>query len=229
MLDLPRLGCLNVHASLLPRWRGADPIRAAILAGDDVTGITLMVMDAGLDTGPILAQRPLSIDPADTGESLESRLAGLGATLLAETVPAWIGGRITPRAQDDRGATLTRPLRRDDGVLDWTRDATLLARQVRAYHPWPGTSTLWDGRLLKVLEARAVEGRESPGVVVAEHTAREVAAHARVAGPVVAVGTGAGLLAITRLQLAGSRAMMAAAFLAGHARALYGATLGVVA
>jgi methionyl-tRNA formyltransferase len=228
VLALPRFGCLNVHASLLPRWRGADPVRAAILAGDEVSGVTIIRMDEGLDTGAILSQRTVPIDAADTGGSLEIKLARVGADLLAGTLPAWVGGRITPRPQDERDATLTRPLRREDGILDWRRDAVLLARQVRAYHPWPGTATTWNGRLLKVLAAHVGPGSAPPGAVLSEGEARAALARAGLSEPAVVVGTGSGLLLITRLQLEGKRQMSAGEFLAGY-RALHGASLGAAA
>lgn len=119
VLDLPPHGCINVHASLLPRWRGAAPVQAAILAGDQVTGSTIMRMDPGMDTGPILAQAALTIAPRDTGGTLTARLAQQGADLLAETLPRWLAGEITPRPQDASLATLCRPLRKEQGVIDW--------------------------------------------------------------------------------------------------------------
>jgi methionyl-tRNA formyltransferase len=157
VLALPRHGCLNVHASLLPRWRGASPINAAILAGDTETGVTIMLMDEGLDTGPILAQRATPIGPEEAAGELSDTLAQLGAELLAETIPRWLVGEIAPQPQDETQATLTRLLRKEDGRLDWTRPADELARQVRAFTPWPGAFTTWDGRTLKVLRARAID------------------------------------------------------------------------
>lgn len=228
VLAIPTLGCLNVHASLLPRWRGADPIRAAILAGDETTGITIMRMDAGLDTGPILRQRVVPIGPSETGGGLEATLAHVGADLLAQTLPGWVTGTIMPQAQDAALATLTRPLRRQDGMINWREDAPTLARRVRAYQPWPGTATTWGGRLLKVLAATASDGDAPPGHVVGDQEAREAAARAGLSAPCIAVGTGAGLLLITHLQLEGKRAMSAAEFLTGY-RTLWEATLGSAA
>ncbi|MFW6164513.1 MAG: methionyl-tRNA formyltransferase [Planctomycetota bacterium] len=145
VLELPPYGCLNVHASLLPRWRGAAPVAAAILAGDEVTGVTIMKMDAGLDTGPILAQRREPIRADDTRTALTQRLSLLGAELLAETLPAYLAGELVPQPQDDE-ATLAERLRKADGRLDWSRPALVLDRKIRAFTPWPGTFTFWQGR-----------------------------------------------------------------------------------
>ncbi|MCR4405610.1 MAG: methionyl-tRNA formyltransferase [Anaerolineae bacterium] len=205
VLAIPPKGCLNVHASLLPRWRGAAPIPAAILAGDKETGVTIMLLDEGMDTGPILAQTPLSIDPADTAGSLTERLAVLGADLLIQTLPRWLAGEIQPRPQDHSQATMCRPLRKEEGWLDWTRPAGQLSRQVRAYNPWPGAYTMWQGQRLKVLRAALVEwhGAQPPGQVITlpEGTA---------------VTTGEGALLLFEVQLAGKRAMSIADFLRGQ-------------
>src|SRR5262249_38297614 len=150
VLRLPHCGCLNVHASLLPRHRGAAPINAAILAGDEETGVTIMLMDEGLDTGPMLARRAIRVGPEETAGELFDRLARPGAELLAETRPRWLRGEIVPEPQEDALATLTRPLAKEDGRLDWTWPGDYLARQVRAYAPWPGAFTTWSGRQLKV-------------------------------------------------------------------------------
>ena len=206
VLDLPPHGCINVHASLLPRWRGAAPVQAAILAGDQVTGSTIMCMDAGMDTGPILAQVALLIDPADTGESLMHRLAEQGAALLAETLPRWLAGEITPQAQDPALATLCRPLRKEQGVIDWTQPAIQIERAVRAFNPWPAATTTWSGVGLKVLEAAAepdLGADQPPGTVVT-------------ADGRVLVSTGAGLLRLERVQLAGRSAMAVSDFLRGQ-------------
>ena len=206
VLDLPPHGCINVHASLLPRWRGAAPVQAAILAGDQVTGSTIMCMDAGMDTGPILAQVALLIDPADTGESLMHRLAEQGAALLAETLPRWLAGEITPQVQDPALATLCRPLRKEQGIIDWTQPAIQIERAVRAFNPWPAATTTWNGAGLKVLEAAAepdLEADQPPGTVVT-------------ADGRVLVSTGAGLLRLERVQLAGRSAMAVSDFLRGQ-------------
>ena len=144
-LELPPYGSLNVHASLLPAYRGAAPIPAAILAGDSVTGVTIMRMDEGMDTGPVLAQTECSIAPDDTTGSLTAKLARKGARLLIQTLPGWLDGEIQPQPQDDAQATYCRPLDKADGHLDWTRPAAHLERQIRACDPWPGTHTTWQG------------------------------------------------------------------------------------
>lgn len=157
VLDLPKHGCVNVHASLLPRWRGAAPIQAAILSGDSISGITIMRMDAGVDTGPILSQRTLPILPNETSGSLSARLAELGASLLEETLPDYLEGRITPQLQDDTGATYAPMLKKEDGRLDFSQDAASLVRRVHAFNPWPGAFTTWEGQILKVHRALAAD------------------------------------------------------------------------
>jgi methionyl-tRNA formyltransferase len=222
VLDLPVHGCLNVHASLLPRYRGAAPIAGALLAGEVETGVTLMRMDVGLDTGPIVAARRIPILPAETAGELTSRLADVGATLLVQTLPAWLTGGIVPVAQDPTQATMTQLLRKEDGRLDWTRPAAGLARRVRAFTPWPGAFTLWNGRQLKVLRAAPLtwplEAPQSvPGTV---HLDASAGGPARL---VCACGEGA--LALEVLQLEGKRALPAAEFVRGYAR-IDGARLG---
>ena len=216
VLALPLHGCLNVHASLLPRWRGASPINAAILAGDVETGVTIMLMDAGLDTGPALAQRATPIGSAETAGELSDRLALLGADLLVETVPRWLAGVITPEPQDESRATVTRLLQKSDGRLDWQRPAEELARQVRAHTPWPGAFTTWEGRTLKILRARAIsfETDLPPGVCFAP-----------TGDTSLAVICGEGALALEVIQLEGKRAMPSAEVVRGHP-ALASARLG---
>jgi methionyl-tRNA formyltransferase len=206
VLDLPPHGCLNVHASLLPRWRGAAPVPAAILAGDEVTGVTIMRMDAGLDTGPILAQQEEPIQPDDTRADLEKRLAQLGAALLVETLPAYLAGDLVPRPQPKEGVTYAGQLCKEDGLLDWSRSAVELDRQVRAFTPWPGAFTSWRGRRLKVLRAVVLStwrGNAPPGTVVALADG-------------AAVATGEGALRLEEVQLAGKRSMDIKAFLCGQ-------------
>jgi methionyl-tRNA formyltransferase len=214
VLDIPRLGTLNVHASLLPRWRGAAPIPAAILAGDEQTGVTIMRLDEGMDTGDILAQSPTPIAPGDTTGSLTARLADLGAALLLDTLPRWASGDIAPRPQDNALATTCKPVRKESGRLDWRRPARDLARAVRAYAPWPGSFTSWEGRMLKITAAHALPGDAAgrlPATVIS-------------AGVAVAVVTGEGLLALDELQLEGRRALPADDFVRGQ-RAFIGAVL----
>lgn len=212
VLNLPRFGCINVHASLLPRWRGAAPVAAAILAGDTVTGVTIMLMDPGMDTGPILAQQAEPIHPDDTAATLGARLARLGADLLVRTLPEYLAGRIQPRPQPAEGVTVCRPLSKEQGRMDWTLPATTLARMVRAYDPWPGAYTTWEGQLLKILAATPVPGEAPPGHVLAW-------------GEGAAVGTGEGLLVLQAVQPAGGRRMPIEAFRRGRPDFI-GAVLG---
>ncbi len=214
VLSIPPHGCVNVHASLLPRWRGAAPVPAAIIAGDTVTGVTIMLMDEGVDTGPILAQREEAIRPEDTTASLSARLAVLGADLLIETLPRWVAGEISPQPQDDEQATYAPMLRKEDGYVDWAEPADVLARKVRAYIPWPTLMTRWRGKWLKILRARAhpearVEG--SPGTVVAW-------------GQSAGVITGQGVLELLEVQLEGKRPLEIEVFLRG-ARGFIGSVL----
>jgi len=215
VLDIPPKGCINVHASLLPRWRGAAPIAAAIRAGDAVTGVTVMRMDAGLDTGPILAQRSTPIHADDTRGSLHDRLAQIGADLLVETLPAFLNGELQPRPQPDEGATYAPPLQKEDGRLDWTQPADVLDRQVRAVTPWPGAFTTWQGQRLKIVRATPVphwRGEAPPGTVIRLDDG-------------YAVATGEGALRLEAVQLAGKRPMDVATFLCGQ-RDCLGSRLG---
>ena len=156
VLDLPRYGCLNVHASLLPRWRGAAPINAAILAGDEETGVTIMQMDVGLDTGPMLAMKSIRINPDHTAGSVLQALSTLGADLLLETLPEYISGKLTAQPQPAEGATYAPMLKKEDGLLDFTHSAIELERRVRAMNPWPGAWFEWNGNPLKVMRASTV-------------------------------------------------------------------------
>ncbi len=158
ILDLPRFGCINVHASLLPRWRGAAPIQAAIRAGDFETGVTIMRMDAGIDTGPILSQRSISIAEGETAGELSDRLAILGAELLINTLPGFLSREIQPEQQEENLATYAPMLRKEDGELDFNRPAAELERQVRAFQPWPGAFMPWQGGVLKVIQSAVAEG-----------------------------------------------------------------------
>jgi len=215
VLDLPPHGCLNVHASLLPRWRGAAPLAAAILAGDEVTGVTIMQMDAGLDTGPILSQGEVLIQPGDTRAKLGQRLARLGAELLVDMLPAYLSGNLVPRNQPDEGATYARQLRKEDGLLDWSLPAIELDRRIRAFTPWPGAFTTWHGRTLKVLQATPLPATRQdvpPGTVVA-------------LGDGAAAVTGSGALSLEEVQLAGKRSIDIDAFLRGQ-RGFVGSRLG---
>jgi methionyl-tRNA formyltransferase len=159
VLDLPRFGCINVHASLLPRWRGAAPINAALLAGDEETGVTIMKMDVGLDTGPMLARQSIRLTRDDTAGSVTGTLSTLGADLLLATLPDFLAGKLTPTPQPDEGVTYAPMLKKEDGRLDFSRPAAELERRVRAMNPWPGAWFEWDGNLLKVAHV-TVSGRK---------------------------------------------------------------------
>ena len=206
VLAAPRLGCWNIHASLLPRWRGAAPIQRAILAGDETTGITIMQMDAGLDTGPMLLSRRLLIGPREHGGSLHDRLAALGAEAIVAAIADWQAGRIVAEPQPAEGATYAPKLRKDEARIDWTAAASAIDRQVRAFNPWPVAETRWDGRQLRIWAAQPVEHAPggAPGEVV-------VAAGGR-----IVVATGDGALSLECMQLAGRRAVSAAEFLNAH-------------
>jgi methionyl-tRNA formyltransferase len=208
ILDLPPLGSINVHASLLPRWRGAAPVQAAILSGDSETGVTIMRMDPGLDTGPIISRQALPIRADDTGGTLTSRLAELGAELLHESLPAFVSGELIPVAQDDNQATYAPMLKKRDGALNFQNSAATLVRQVRAYSPWPGTYTVWKGQNIKILEARAAPWPEvgHPDLAPAAHTSLD-------GWP--AVATPDGLLLLDMVQPPGKRPLSGDEFLRG--------------
>jgi methionyl-tRNA formyltransferase len=203
VLDLPRSGCINVHASLLPRWRGAAPIQAAILHGDAETGVTIMRMDPGVDTGGVLSQRSTPIYPADTAATLSERLSRMGAELLMETLPDFLDGTLSPRPQDETLATRAPMLKKEDGQLDFSQPAALLARQVRAYNPWPGVFFTWQAQPLKILQAHAANGaKAAPGTPTVDRG-------------LPAVGTAEGLLVLDEVQPAGKKAMGGQVFLRG--------------
>jgi methionyl-tRNA formyltransferase len=215
VLGLPAHGTLNLHASLLPRWRGAAPIHAAILHGDPETGVTLMQTDRGLDTGPIVAQARCAIGPDDTTETLTPRLAHLGADLLIETLPRWLAGEIKPRPQPHEGATYAPSLTKDDGRIDWQQPAAHIARMTRAYTPWPGTFTTYNGARLRILRAHALpEWREGepPGTMLALPDGH------------IVVATAQGALILDEIQLAGKKAMPATVWSRGQ-RDLIGSKL----
>ncbi|MCL4561340.1 MAG: methionyl-tRNA formyltransferase [Chloroflexi bacterium] len=203
VLELPRLGCINVHASMLPRWRGAAPIQAAILHGDDRSGVTIMRMDVGVDTGDILFQESIPILPIDTGGSLSARLADLGVRLLVETLPKYIDGKIQPQPQDSNLATYAPMLKKDDGSLDFTQPAEDLARRVRAFNPWPGAFTIWKGQVLKIhIAHQAVFSAIQPGKRISFQG-------------LPAIGTASGLLILDEVQPAGKKPMEGRVFING--------------
>ncbi len=213
VLDIPSRGCINTHASLLPRWRGASPITSAILAGDAETGITLMQMDAGVDTGPIIAKRKIPIAPDDTTGSLTEKLSHLAAGLLLETLPAWLEGKITPSAQSGQ-ATFTVIVKKEDGLIDWIKPAVDIERAVRAYNPWPSAYTFWKSARLQIWRAdvsNAVVPGQPGTVVQLDHE--------------IGVSSGRGVLILRNVQLAGKRAMSIEEFARGQ-RDFIGARLG---
>jgi methionyl-tRNA formyltransferase len=202
VLAAPRLGCFNIHASLLPRWRGAAPIQRAILAGDGETGITIMQMDEGLDTGPTLLAQALPIGPRTTARSLQEELAGLGAPLIVRALEGVAQGRLTPRPQPPHGVTYAKKLRREEGLLDWRRPAVELERAVRAFDPWPGAFFEHQGERFKILSAEAVAAppAAAPGTVLDQR---------------LTIACGNGALRPLRLQRPGRGAQDADAFLRG--------------
>lgn len=203
VLDIPPHGCLNVHASLLPRWRGAAPIQAAIRAGDDETGVTIMQMDAGLDTGPMLSKQAITIAPDETGQSLHDKLADIGAQLLLATLPGYVNGSISPQPQDDEHATYAPQIKKSDGEINWQDDAAAVDRQVRAYTPWPGTYTFWGDNQLKIHAGRIADGSAEPGKVITHDSG-------------IAIGTGSGLYVPETLQMAGKKPVSAQDFINGY-------------
>lgn len=202
-LTIPPRGCLNIHASLLPRWRGAAPIQRAILAGDAQTGITIMRMEAGLDTGPALLQRPIAIGERETTRTLTEKLASLGAACIVEALASL--DRLAARAQDNANATYAAKVEKREAAIDWSRTSIAIDRQVRAFDPVPGAETELDGRALKIWEAEPVEGHGVPGQVLA----------AGAQGIVIACGEGA--LRARTIQRAGGKRLSAGDFLRGQA------------
>jgi len=216
VLDLPRYGTLNIHASLLPAYRGSSPISEVLLQGESETGVTIMLIDAGIDTGPMLLQHSLAIAPDETTESLTPRLADLGASSLLEALPLWIAGQITPQAQEHAQASHTRMLKKEDGRLDWTRPADELAREIRAYLPWPVAYTTWRGKKLQILQASPQPG-SSPESAQIGQVALVTQTSQGVAQKVLCITTGAGDLLVQRVKLEGKKAMHADEFARGYA------------
>src|SRR5713226_6207396 len=211
VLDLPRYGTLNIHASLLPKYRGVSPISEAILQGDTEAGVTIILIDAGVDTGPILLKRSIPISEDETTGSLTHKLAELGAHLLMEVLPRWLTGEITPEPQDEQSVSHTRMLHKEDGEISWELPAAVLARKVRAYTPWPAAYSHWRGKRLKIISAHAL-AREStepgvPGLI----GVRDEGGHKK-----LAIVTGAGLVVVKQLQLEGKKAMSTEECLRGY-------------
>ena len=217
VLDVSSFGCVNVHGSILPRHRGAAPITSAILMGDAETGITIMKMDAGMDTGPMLSVARETIRPDDTTASLSERMSHLGARLMADTLPKYLSGEIVPQPQSEEGVTYSPKINKADAQIDWHTPAIEIERMVRAYIPWPGTQTMWDGQMLKVLKAevraQGSEIRDQVGLVV------------KLGNGSIGVMTGNGVLVLKEIQLAGRKAMKAEDFVRGQPK-FVGAVLG---
>ena len=205
VLELPRLGCLNAHASLLPRWRGASPIQAAILNGDQTSGVTIMQMDPGIDTGPMIKSREIAIAPDDTTVTLSEKMAELAAELLIETIPGYADGSLVPVPQPEEGACYTGMISKEDGVMDFSMPAASLAQKVRAYNPWPCASFEIDGEMFKVYKAHTAENTENlePGT-------------RSVYKGFPAIAAADGLLILDELQAPGKKAMPGKAFLSGY-------------
>ncbi len=213
VLELPSLGCLNVHPSLLPRFRGASPVAAAILAGDEFSGVSIMLLDEGMDSGPVLARAQVPIADSDTTASLGAKLSLVGAGLLGEVMVGWIRGELKPQPQDESQATYCQPITKDEGKIDWRLTAIDIWRRVRAFYPWPGSFSRWRGKTLKIIEAMPLspQTKAKAGEVVALDSG-------------FGIGTGDGILNILRVQLEGKQALSAAEFLRGQ-RDFIGAVL----
>ena len=208
VLAIPPHGVVNIHPSLLPKFRGASPVASAILSGDEFAGVSLMLLDKGMDTGPVLARAQISIAPQDTTGSLTDKLAAVGAQLLLEVLPRWMKGEIAPQPQDEAQATLTRRFGKGDGEIAWTLPAVELGRRVRALNPWPGCYTRWQGKQLKIIGSLPLSDEGNAGIGKVVVLGKGEAAFG--------VGTGVGVLGILQMQLEGKRAVTAAEFLRGQ-------------
>ena len=212
-LALPRFGCLNIHASLLPRWRGAAPIQRALLAGDPETGVAIMQMDAGLDPGPVLLERRVTIGPDEDSPALHARLAALGAAALLEALDGIEAGTLTPQAQSAEGATYAAKLDKSEARIDWREDAAAIARRVRALRPWPVAETLLHGEQVRLHRARALPDAAAPAAGAAPSAAP--GALLGLEDDMLVVACGRGRLGILELQRAGRRSMTAREFANG--------------
>jgi len=204
ILTLPKYGCINIHASLLPRYRGAAPITWAIVRGETETGNTIMQMDAGMDTGAILLQESIPIEPNDTAGTLTEKLSLLGARLITRALPLIAAGKLTPTTQDNSRATLAPLLKKEDGRIDWERGAREIHDRVRGMSPWPGAYTVLDNKIVKLIVSAVAEGSAEPGRLLEKDRNTLLA------------GTGSGLLQLLTLQPEGKKPMSAAEFLRGH-------------
>jgi methionyl-tRNA formyltransferase len=216
VLDIPVHGCINIHPSLLPRYRGVSPVTAAILAGDSFTGVSIMLMDKGMDTGPVLARAQVPVSAQDTTGSLTEKLSLVGAHLLLDVLVRWPRGELTPKPQDEAEASYCGAISREAGEINWQLSSVEIWRQVRAYQPWPGCFTYWQGKVLKIIEAMPLD-------VAGKHQVGQVIALDKGAAA-FGVVTGNGILGVLRVQLEGKRVMPAADFLRGQ-RQLIGAIL----
>ncbi len=210
VLAIPKLGCLNLHASLLPRWRGAAPIQRAILAGDGETGVSLMHMELALDAGPVYAQQRIALGGRETAGQVHDRLAALSPDLLLAALPHILDGSLQPQPQDDRRATYAKKITKEEAWIDWHRSAQEIDRQIRAFHPWPIAQTRSGAQILRIWAAEPLPDKRTqaaPGTVLAESDSG------------IEVATGAGQLRITRLQRPGKRPLPAAEFLRAHSLA----------
>ena len=216
VLDIPNYGCVNIHPSLLPRFRGASPVAAAIMAGDEVTGVSIMLLDAGMDTGPVLLRENVPISPQDTTGSLTEKLSLVAAQLLPDVLARWARGDIFPQPQSEDGATYSAQITKEEGEIDWHISAVDIGRRVRAFNPWPGCYTRWRGRQIKIMQAvpLAGEGVLEVGQVVTLHGKQAT----------FGVCTGGGVLGVLQVQLEGKRPMAADEFLRGQ-REFIGARL----
>lgn len=209
-LAIPRLGCLNIHASLLPRWRGAAPIQRALLAGDSTTGVTIMLMDAGLDTGPILSLHPVPIEPEDDSARLHERLAQHGAAALISTLDAWTQGRVQPRPQPAEGVTYAAKIEKDEAIIDWQEPAIAIDRRIRAFRPWPIAETRHAGEVLRIHRARVLD-EPTAAPVVAEPPGTIIGMQ----DEALVVACGRGRLGLLELQRPGRRVTSAREFANG--------------
>ncbi|MFC2034523.1 methionyl-tRNA formyltransferase [Chloroflexota bacterium] len=216
VLDIPIYGCINIHPSLLPQFRGSSPVVAAILTGSGFTGVSIMLMDKDLDTGPVLARAQISISAQDTTGSLTAKLSLIAAQLLLEVLPSWSKGECTPQPQDETEANSCGVITREEGEIDWNLSAIDIWRRVRAFHPWPGCYTRWQGRQLKIIKALPLLGERNleVGQIITVDGG----------GGVFGINTGDGVLGVLRVQLEGKRDMSAAEFLRGQ-RQFIGAIL----
>jgi len=204
LLALPKYGCINIHASLLPRWRGAAPLHRAILAGDAESGITIMQMDPGLDTGPMLLQKSIPITSTTTTEHLQGQLSALGSEMILEALDLLCQGRLEPTPQPTEGVTYADKIKKEESFIDWTQSAEQVERQIRAFNPWPGASFLWEGQIVKIWQGSVVAGphKEVPGTVLNDD---------------FEVACGQGALKVEILQLPGKKPMALKDFKNGHA------------